>query len=62
VAKHGAFVIGTDSTAVLERVIALEEVARLNYDALLLSHSVTPLGKKDAKLLHDFYESKYGQR
>ncbi len=54
--------IGTDSTAVLERVIALEEVARLNYDALLLSHSVTPLGKKDAKLLHDFYESKYGQR
>jgi len=59
--KHGALIFSDSIEKVAKYTIILEEIARLNYHALLLSprKKLKSLLSKDIKILHTFYNSEY---
>jgi len=62
VAKHGTFILGRNYISTLKKAIALEECAKLNYNALLLSNKITPLATEDVEIMHNFYINKYANK
>jgi L-ribulose-5-phosphate 4-epimerase len=62
IGNHGAFIIGKDTEKTFKMAIALEESARLNYHALLISRHIKKIPKTDIEIMHKYYLTRYGQQ
>jgi L-ribulose-5-phosphate 4-epimerase len=60
--KHGAFIFSDEPSLNLDKAFALEEIAKLNYQSLLISKRIKSIKEKDIRLMHNYYMNKYGQK
>lgn len=64
-ARHGAVCVGTNVNAAVERLLILEEVARLAFNSIVLAKSleghIAPLEPEHALECKEWFRTKYGQ-
>ena len=57
VKNHGPFTWGTDATNAVHNAVVMEEIAFMNFNALMLNPQSSPIGKS---LLNKHYLRKHG--
>lgn len=60
--RHGALLVDKDPRKALVKMIALEEIARINFHSLFLPKKIKSLKSKDVDSLNTYYSKKYGQK
>lgn len=60
--RHGALLADKNPEKAINKIVVLEEIAKINFHAGFLSKEIKSLDKNDINSLNEYYSKKYGQK